>query len=520
MTRNIISKFIIVLIILFTALGLFWFFKTSTIKKQTLAFIAESGGKISATSVSVSGFPLEQKLTIEGLKFQLSTTLPSIPLIPAANQQYQVEIKKLEAKASILSGEFTISNIEDVSYQDQSGTPNLVQFTQPPQANFVVVGGQLTKFSYQDVGYKILDAGKNVLFENGSSMINFESALEGDKYNNKVKVEFKDVGIFSNIVPSAPAAVGENVLPDAGVASTDGQAAAIPQPNTNAAPAENVAQANVAGNLIKKSFVLDLEYVVSKSSSLEVPSPDAAVDTSSNSAVSSGRKLDSINIKNFEISSPLYKVNINGEISSFQDDGFPISSISARIEKFDNVLIYLKKPLSDMASANTGNAQDNAVKEGVDNNVVTNQPSNLVSGAPTSDSATMPAANQKPEVDIISIIRELSKKNPATNDEIAVFDFRQEQGKDLLINETSLSEIMAKIFPFPVNNTANPISSAVIPDGLVDSATPKAPVVESKVVDINVPAADSKKTPSTSKALEAKVPAPTNVPAVQPNNVH
>jgi hypothetical protein len=511
MTRNIISKFIIVLIILFTALGLFWFFKTSTIKKQTLAFIADSGGRISATSVSVSGFPLDQKLTIEGLKFQLSASLPHLPIVPAS-QQYQIEIKKLEAKASILSGEFIITNIEDVSYQDQTGTPNLVQFNQAPQANFVVSGGELTKFSYQDIGYKILDAGKNVLFENGSSMINFESAFDGNKYNNKVKVEFKDVGMFNSIVPSAPPAVGENVLPDAGVASSDSQvvAGSVAQPSIpNVAPANNDVPANVTGNLVKKNFVLDLEYVVSKSSSLEVPAPDAASDAANNSVVSNGAKLDSVNIKNFEISSPLYKVNINGEISSFQDDGFPISSISARIEKFDNVLIYLKKPLSDMASANTANTQDNAAKDGsVDNsNVAVNQVGAPISNAPTSDSATMPAANQKPEVDIISIIKELSKKNPATNDEIAVFDFRQEKGKDLLINETSLSEIIAQLFPFFVNNTANPVSSAAIPDGLVGSTTSNAPT-------------PSKQNPSDSKVVETNVPTPTNVPASKSNNVH
>jgi hypothetical protein len=495
MTRNIISKFIIVLIVLFTGLSLFWFFKTSAIKKQTLAFIAESGGKISATSVSVSGFPLQQKLTIDDLKFQLAANLPQTPLMPA-NNKYQVNIKKLEAASSILSGEFKVTTIEDISFQDQNDVSSLLQFNQPPQAEFSVVGGELVKFLYQDTGYKILDSGKNILFENGNSSINFESNIVDNKYHNKVKVEFKDVGMFNSLAINNSPAVGEAVLPDA--QNTTQVSPQVSQDNAQISPeVTNAATNNVpnqnGGNLVKKSFTLDIEYIVAKSTSstAEVPAPDAqevaAVDT-----VADSSKLESITIKNFEISSPLYKININGEISSFQDQGFPISSISARIEKFDNVLIYLKKPLSDMTSAKVGSSE---IVNPVNNIAIDGDTAvSPVSNAPTSDSATMPAASQNPELDVISIIKDLSKKNPATNDEIAVFDFRQEQGKDLLINETSLSEIMAQMFPFPVGsavgNDALPSAApvAVSPEGSLN-AQPAVPAPAVSPIVVPNPAA-------------------------------
>jgi hypothetical protein len=498
MTRSIISKFLIVLIVLFTALSVFWFFKTSTIKKQAMALIAASGGKISAVSVSVSGFPLEQKLIIEDLKFQLAATLPQLPLMPT-NNKYQINIKKLEATASIISGDFKVTNIEDVSFQDQNGVVSSVQFNQPPVADFSVVGGELTKLSYQDTGYKILDAGKNVLFENGNSLINFESAIENDKYRNKVKVEFKDVGMFSDII-AAPA-VTSQALPDASAqkpAETPSDPAVAQVQPSAPAVADSGAPANQSSNLVKKSFILELEYVVAKSGATptEVPAPDVGNTAASDVAPSGDdSKLESINIKNFEISSPLYKVNINGEVSSFQKEGFPISSISARIEKFDNVLIYLKKSLSDMVNAKS------TIPDGASNVTISGDTAASTAAATASDSATAPAASQKPEVDVVAIIKDLSKKNPATNDEIAVFDFRQEQGKDLLINETSLSEVMAQMFSSVINvspasssapagapGAVNPVPAAVAPSAPVAAVVPTSPIVGKPTAPAAVPA--------------------------------
>ncbi|MES2677086.1 MAG: hypothetical protein V4612_02055 [Pseudomonadota bacterium] len=447
MTRSIISKFIITLIVLFTALSIFWFFKTSAIKKQVLAMISSSGGTVSAASVSVAGFPLEQKLSIDDLKIQLAllNPLPSLPTTLIPNNKYQIQIKKLEASASIFSGDFAITNFGEASFQDQNGTSSVVQFNQAPKANFSVSGGDLVKFSYQDSGYKIVDAAKNVLFENGNSAVNFDSVIEGNKYHNKVKAEFKDVGAlsFANEVTNNPVATP----------------AADPVKDPNAAPA-NVAAAEtakpaaetqaVSNNLIKKTVVLELEYVVAKPSigAAPVPNPESQNTATSDIAPVTEKAVESLSIKNFEIASPLYKLNINGEITSFQKDALPICSISVRIEKLDNVLTYIKKSITNLPNVNNPNKVDNITD-------VANNPAIGAAAISTSDSATAPASNQKPEVDLSVIIKDLSRKNVATNEEIAVFDFRQEQGKDLLINETSLSEIMSQIFVTSAANSGN-----------------------------------------------------------------
>lgn len=491
MTRSIISKFIIVLIILFTALSIFWFFKTSAIKKQAMAMIKSSGGSISAASVSVAGFPLNQKLSINDLKIQLALTnpLPNLPTNLIPNKKYQIQIKTLEASASIFSGDFAVNNILDVSFQDQNGATHSVQFNQPPKSNFLVSGGNLTKFSYQDSGYKIIDAGKNILFENGNSVVEFESALEGDKYRNKIKADFKDVGALSfgnDIANPAPEVVSDDTTKDAN-ATTE----ALPA----AQDAKPVSENQVAGSLVKKSLSLELEYIVAKPSLdlAPVPNPELQNTATSDIALENEKVVESLVIKNFEISSPLYKFNINGEITSFQKDALPVGSVSVRIEKLDNILIYIKKSFANLQSTNNPSKVDNIADAPVDNN-----PAVDVTMVSTSDSATDPASNQKPEADISLIIKDLSKKNIATNEDIAVFDFRQEQGKDLLINETSLSEIMSQIFV-----TNNSIPNAA--EGSVVGVSPGSPSVGEAAAPATAP---------------IPTPAKIETPAAQPKNAN
>jgi len=505
MTRKIISQLIIILITLFTAMSIFWFLKTSAVKKQALALISASDGKASAVSVSVSGFPFKQKLVIEDLKFRLATNLPQNPLILSANK-YQITIKRLEAASSILSGNFTVNNIADVSIQDENGVTRALQLNIPPQASFSIIGGELIRLSYQDSGYKILDEGKNILFENGSSSINFESAIIDNKYHNKVRVEFKDVGMFFSVSNNLVPATKEN-LPD--VAASDTTPNPVASENTSPTTksldtnkSSNNAQPNVAVDtnnvakstqpmdttsnvsVAKQSFVIDLEYIINKSSLLpaEVPAPDTKEPQVAEAIAPYKSRLESLTIKDFEISSPLYKVNINGEVSSFPQDGFPIANISARIEKFDNLLIILKSSIAMLTEsiAKSHNIQQNTQALNVAN--VTASTTNIAT-PPTSLANVPPVAqnnDQKPTINIEAIIRDISKKNPATNttnDGVAVFDFRQELGKDLLINEVPLTEIMGQALPsvnnHPLNYSANGASIPSVTNPVAQVPTQK-----------------------------------------------
>ncbi len=457
MIKSIVSKFLIALIILFTSLSVFWFFKTSSIKKQASALISSSGGLVSASSISVAGFPLEQKLSINDLKIQPSApnTTPSVIDSFLLNNKYQIQIKKLEASASIFSSGFIISKFEEVSFQDQNGVVSSLEFNQTPKATFLVDKGELVKFSYSDNGYKVIDAGKNVLFENGNSTIEFESTTKDNKYYNKVKADFKDVEAF---IPANSVASIDPIATDGNLESNDvvenpdvkaGGVAKIEEPNlTNTATtkADEIARQSESNQienvkLAKKNIFLEMEYVINKSSANPTPNPTPAPTPDLQNTVSSDiapineRIIESVYIKNFEITSPSYKINVNGEISSFPKNAMPIGGLSVRVEKLDNILIYIKKYAANISNTNNINKNNNL------NGDISNTGLNA-----TSESATTPSANQKPEIDFLAAIKDLAKKNAASNEEISVFDFRQEQGKDLLINEIPFLELVSQIF--------------------------------------------------------------------------
>lgn len=517
MTRSIISKILIALIALFTIQSVFWFFKTSAIKKHTLAVIAASNGKVSAASVTVAGFPLSQKLKIEDLKFDL-TSMPGGTKIP---NKYQIIVKHFEADAGIFANDFTINAIKDVSFQDIDNHVSYVDFKRSPQASFSIVSGQLVKFSYQDGGYKVLDAGKNVLFENGNSSVVFEAAVQGNKLHHKIKADFKDVSIFDNFNNAPTPTPTPTAMPN--TATAQGKAANPTQPANVPNPVQPNNSTNAAPDLasigkVKKDLSFEVEYNLAS----EASAPSSPDEIPVNDIAGSGdMKLTAFKIKNFQISSPIYKVSVNGEISSFQKDGFPVGNISARVEKLDNFLMYFKKYITNINPIDQSNSQPASITS---TNGATDvaKISDIKAPALSSDSATAPASNQKPAADISAVIKDLSKKNVASNDDIAVFDFRQEVGKDLVINETSLPEIMSQLFLSSINasavNAASGGSSTIpspttitSPTSAATPTTATAPAVQKDSIKV-VPA-------NNNKANNASTPSPASAPVVVAPNV-
>jgi hypothetical protein len=536
MTRGIISKFIVVLIILFTAQGTFWFFKTSAVKKETLSLISKSSGQIGASSVSVSGFPFYQKLKITDLKFE-PIMLPGSVQVSGG---YKINIKNFEATSNIFSNNFVVTNLQGVALQDGIDTKS-IEFNSNPKISFSASGSGISKFSYLDNGYKIIDLSKNILFENGSSMFSFESSkFESSKGDEKllhnVKANFKDVGTFNS----------DNKINNSILAQADISAANISdqnnnQPNINS---QDFSQENnkeekskviatqssllTSSNLTKKNISLEIEYILAVSAqNATLSSPDEIVE---NISIAKGLSLESLNIKNFTISSPLYKIVLNGVIKSFKENSFPIGQLSLRIEKLDNILVYLKKyfpdininliavnPISNSSLDNPGQITENTLAKDAKNNSESSLKSNPDSS--NSESSSVDATVEKVQIDIFTVIKNLSKKNSATNDEIAIFDFQQEMDKDLMINETPLPEIISQFVSFDANNKRPDEinlndANIIIPQDInnaVDKTTPNNPKAnENDIPDIikedTVPSEDNANAASeniTSKTLEA-----------------
>jgi hypothetical protein len=474
MIRSIVSKLIILLIVLFCALSIFWFFKTSSIKKQVTSLIRSSEGSVLASSFSVTGFPLSQKLVIEDLKIKISP-FSAIPNSNSFNiierDEYEITIKKLEAVSGIFSNDFAANVSDEISFQDSKGV-NSLKFNQPPKINFVL--GKIAKFSYQDSGYKIVNASQKVLFENGESIVVFESTSQGEKSFHKLKADFKDIGAlsFNNDI-------SENIT----IVDKDNLKKFTPSFGAN--------------KLVKKSLKLNVEFVSKNPPEVLPINPilEAEDNNYEIESINNGPTLESLKINNIEIFSPLYKLSFNGQINSFPKKDLPIGSVSLRIEKLDNILIYLKKYLAELGfSSYSGqnievdknlNNSDNGVVLAEEESAVDEEGSVLLrtmsqdevsdlNGQLEEDSEAKEInIEAEPKIDITDAIRNLSKKNLATNEEIAIFDFRKEKDLALVVNEISLIDIIMEMLGGLIDVDVNTnIPDRNEEDPIIDSASP------------------------------------------------
>lgn len=191
MSKKLIIKLIIVLVVAALVYSIFWFFKVSQIEKQISKFINQNNAYISVGEISVSGFPINQNITIKNLKF----TVPNPAL--AGNQ---IIVKHLEAKAGILDTEFLLTLERDVSLRTLEGRVAVVEFAKSPKISAAIVEGMVSNMKYQDEGYKIHD-NEHVLIYAAASSAFTANILIGDdeKIITKITADIKDVEGFDII---------------------------------------------------------------------------------------------------------------------------------------------------------------------------------------------------------------------------------------------------------------------------------------------------------------------------------
>lgn len=477
MNKGIVIKTGIVLVVFAVIHSIFWFFKTGQIEKQINNFISENSANVSAVEVKVSGFPLKQTVAISDLKFSLPNP---------ALAKYQVTIKHLEASSGIFNNDFTVTALENVSVQDSEGSVNgTVEFSKDPEISAIVSAGSISKFSYKDFGHRVLDTEKNALYASSSTEISFENTLEeGDKIKNKILINLKDIENFDILsvyknsyekkviegIKTGEITIGNSTTTPASAPSdtTPAQNAA-PATVTNSAPTaattpekapeatatatekkpEDIS-ASLATNLVKNNFTLDLEYILTPvQTNAEASTPSDPTQVQETPVQYS--KIFKIN--NLEFSNPLYKVLINGQIDSFQDDSLPSGSVTVKIEKPENLVNQISTGLTQISEKKT-------VQNPVQSSDLANV-SNNAAAAPTADVsvANTPSADSVPtsvvdesyqnflkrfSAGLDGVSKEVGAKNQLTKEDTLVFDVRREKNLDFLINETPMREILGK----------------------------------------------------------------------------
>jgi len=187
MKKSLIIKLSIVLVVLVLSYCVFWFFKAGQSEKQINKFIADNSSYVSAGEIAVSGFPVAQKIVISDLKITVPVNLIA---------KRQVVIKQLQANSGIFSNEFVVNLTDAVKVQDLDNSGDLfdVEFVSQPEILVSLLDGAISKFQYNDVGFKVLDAEKNVVnASSGTSILSENSVDESDKRTNKINISFKDL---------------------------------------------------------------------------------------------------------------------------------------------------------------------------------------------------------------------------------------------------------------------------------------------------------------------------------------
>lgn len=481
MNKTIIVKSGIILVILGVAHSVFWFFKTGQVEKQINNMISENSSYISAGEVSVSGFPFKQTVSIKDLKF-------SVP--NPAFSKYQITVTNLEATSGLFGSDFTFSKVEQVSVVDnETNISGLVEFSKQPEISVEISDNMISKFSYKDYGHRVSDVDKKTIYASSATEFSLESKLEeGDKIKTKILANVKDIEEFdllsiyknssekkviegiktgeitigNSTNPTAPADTVTNTTnasatPLAAVTQSTAPATSTPSPSmptdaNNGVVAQDLNSA-LTNNLVKSNFVFDAEYLLTP-----VQNGDSQVQNDPTQIQETPVQYSkSIKINNLEFSNPLYKILINGQIDSFQDDSMPSGSVTVKIEKSDNLINYIKNGLTQIAEKkkeepSTVQSADLNANNSVPSNVADTTAPTQTASANVTNTASTTVAEEDPyqiflkrfAAGLEPIAKELSAKNQLTKDDVSVFDIRREKNLDFLINETPTREILGK----------------------------------------------------------------------------
>lgn len=185
MKKGLIIKLAIVLIVIGLSYCVFWFFKAGQTEKQINRLIGENSNYLTIGEVSVAGFPLNQKITINDLKITIPVNLVS---------KKTFILKKIEASAGIFSNEFKINILDVVKTQDNEGDIYDIEFANQPEISLSLNDGFISKFKYTDGGFKVLDGEKNVVNSTkGTSLTSETSIDESEKKTSKISIALNEV---------------------------------------------------------------------------------------------------------------------------------------------------------------------------------------------------------------------------------------------------------------------------------------------------------------------------------------
>lgn len=486
MNKNILIKVAITLIVVVLVYSVFWFFKVGQVEKQINKFISENSAYVSAGEVSVSGFPFSQKISVKDLKFSVPNALLD---------KKQVVVKHLEATSGVLSSDFTIALIEPVTLQDVDGNIFNVEFNKDPEIVIAISEGRIAKMSYSDLGYRVVDASKAVIYAASSSSLSLETSVgEGEKIVTKIIADVKDIegfdiiDVYKNVlekkvvdglktgeivINNNPSAVGAPAAAPVALSANSDVSAVSSSVSTEASVAAIspvVVAPPASANPVEAAQVQD--HVASSAANITPPvAPTPSAAPSAEAEQLPATVTDSSIVKsNFTLDLEYSLIPTQGEQVKIPLDPTQVQEISSQqySKNFKIVNAEFSNPLYKVTVNGEMNtfSDDNLPSGGISikiekidnllgqiNTGLTqifdkNKPADqqnlaLVSGMPADDSYNN--FLKKLSENLAPISKELAAKNALSKEDVTVFDVRREKNMEFLLNETPMREVLGKI---------------------------------------------------------------------------
>ena len=424
--KKIILRIVLpILVFLLASFVVFWFVKSSEVRKNIKAAIELDPGS-SVGKITASGFPFSHRIELENIKLKVNTTTSESTIV----------VKKIVAKSGVFSSNFKVIIDGDLEVSNSNNKITTVKFNQIPNLAFSIQGYKINKFSYSDNGYKVLDEKGDTKFYVGATNLEFDIVRRGSLQETSIKGNLANISSFDVFFSDNLATTPVNTE----VSGSD--LSQLPQ---------ETAQVNaIIEDKIETSRNINFDIKLSSRVTQNRFQPQTLV------------------VNSLELSSPLFTIKANGLIGYSDQDS--ATDLTLKVENLDNILIYVRNFVASLTSPNLAIADNNLIPPSIPASPVSDPIPNVTSAANGAINNT-PSVNVSNEIVAVPVqesyeqviadfITNLAKSNPNSNDQIAEFRL-QGNGSDLRINDMKLSDIVLSLPASVVSSVFNGLGQPI-----------------------------------------------------------
>ncbi|MDA9231092.1 hypothetical protein N9O56_00785 [Rickettsiales bacterium] len=472
MVQKVLLRFILpLLVFLLTSYVAFWFIKSGEIKKNIVSII-DKNSNIEAESIISSGFPFKNNIEIRGLRIKSSNSFFS---------GGDIFISSVSAKTDIFSNRFQVTT-GNVKVESFDGKSKNIKFNKEPIIDIRLKNQKISKISYKDDGYSILNSEGEVVFKVGDSdtQINFDfsdtsqiitvdsnfrnidkfdifNKFDGDLFGDDQSKDQKsekslEIVDLDNDGLKNPADIANKVdSRDKDEVVSKNNSGQIKSENVTKNKKEELPDSLPSLAVKEKEEDANKEFKISTDRNLSVSLKlESEFDQSSKSML-----LKQVVINNIDISSPIFSINITGILPSLRS-GADTSDLKVRVKNLNNILIYLKRWISFIDESVDGSLS--AASDTVNDVDISGDNSSEAENAESKDKqendsnkalSKTEAEEYFDDFDIISIedkmeefIIDLARKNPNSNDVSSEFHLFG-SGFNMVINNVPFMEVLS-----------------------------------------------------------------------------